>query len=651
MTSQVINKPGHSLPAEIPDFNDPEVAPATELDSWRKLATPINIIALAWALFQIGLLIWPDIDILVRRSAHVGFACAMALSLSLRKRMSFWLAGLLLVLSLSPSIYLYLELGRLYDRIADLDPVLQTDFLFGLMLLVLVLAASYLRLGWGLVILTIIFIFYQLMGGLLPGYLNHSVGGISMFTDTLFLAEGGLFGVPTGVSVEIIYYFILFAAIFDVFGGGRLLIDMALWLTGRQVGGPAKAAVVASALTGTVSGSAVANVMSVGIFTIPLMKRVGYGATFAAGVEAAASTGGQIMPPVMGAGAFIMADFLQIPYKTVMLGALFPALLYFAGLFVAVHLQARFRNITIVDSSEIKPIGAVLRGRWHLLLPLLWLIFQMVRGYDLIGALVQTTLLTILAGSIVPTSRRPLLPLIEALMRASERAVVVALPCALASVIVMVISLTGLGTKFSSLIIAIAGGNLFLAVALGGLGALILGCGMPTTSAYIMAAILVAPALVQLGIDPLVAHLYIFYLAVLSMVTPPVALAAYAAASLAGCSATAAGLRAFQLALPALAISAAMVLQPSLVLWGGWELLFSIIQAASANALLAVTFIGWLGRPLGIFPRVMAFGIVILMLWPSLVPTLIGFALALGLVVYGYRNSAWKWRSLSKESQ
>lgn len=651
MTSQVINKPDHSLPAEIPDFNDPEVAPATELDSWCKLATPINIIALAWALFQIGLLIWPDIDILVRRSAHVGFACAMALSLSLRKRMSFWLAGLLLVLSLSPSIYLYLELGRLYDRIADLDPVLQTDFLFGLMLLVLVLAASYLRLGWGLVILTIIFIFYQLLGGLLPGYLNHSVGGISMFTDTLFLAEGGLFGVPTGVSVEIIYYFILFAAIFDVFGGGRLLIDMALWLTGRQVGGPAKAAVVASALTGTVSGSAVANVMSVGIFTIPLMKRVGYGATFAAGVEAAASTGGQIMPPVMGAGAFIMADFLQIPYKTVMLGALFPALLYFTGLFVAVHLQARFRNITIVDSSEIKPIGAVLRGRWHLLLPLLWLIFQMVRGYDLIGALVQTTLLTILAGSIVPTSRRPLLPLIEALMRASERAVVVALPCALASVIVMVISLTGLGTKFSSLIIAIAGGNLFLAVALGGLGALILGCGMPTTSAYIMAAILVAPALVQLGIDPLVAHLYIFYLAVLSMVTPPVALAAYAAASLAGCSATAAGLRAFQLALPALAISAAMVLQPSLVLWGGWELLFSIIQAASANALLAVTFIGWLGRPLGIFPRVMAFGIVILMLWPSLVPTLIGFALALGLVVYGYMGSAWKWRSLSKESQ
>jgi TRAP-type uncharacterized transport system fused permease subunit len=218
-------------------------------------------------------------------------------------------------------------------------------------------------------------------------------------------------------------------------------------------------------------------------------------------------------------------------------------------------------------------------------------------------------------------------------------------------VIVMVISLTGLGTKFSSLIIAIAGGNLFLAVALGGLGALILGCGMPTTSAYIMAAILVAPALVQLGIDPLVAHLYIFYLAVLSMVTPPVALAAYAAASLAGCSATAAGLRAFQLALPALAISAAMVLQPSLVLWGGWELLFSILQAASANALLAVTFIGWLGRPLGIFPRAMAFGIVILMLWPSLVLTLIGFGLALGLVVYGYRGWAWKWRSLSKESQ
>ncbi|MCC2097224.1 MAG: TRAP transporter fused permease subunit, partial [Hyphomicrobiales bacterium] len=404
---------------------------------------------------------------------------------------------------------------------------------------------------------------------------------------------------------------------------------------------PAKAAVVASALTGSISGSAVANVMSTGIFTIPLMKRVGYSSDFAGGTEAAASTGGQIMPPVMGAGAFIMADFLQVPYQHVVLGALIPSLLYFAGIFAAVDLQARRSNIKRLTREEIGSISEAFRERWHMLLPLVWLIVQIVRGYDVISAVVEASALTVIFGTLRATTRMPAVTLVEALIRAAERTVVVALPCALASIVVMVISLTGLGTKLSAMIVDVSAGNLWLAVAFGGVGCLILGCGMPTTSAYIMAAILVAPALAKLGVDPMVGHLYIFYVAVLANVTPPVALAAYAAASVAGSSANKTSWRAFSLAMPGLAVAWAMVLQPSIVKWGSpGELSFAVLQAFMANMAISIAMVGWLGRPLNLGLRALAMVIALLMLTPTLNTTIVAFIAFAGLAAFGFSPMA-----------
>lgn len=626
--------------------DDPEAISATGLTGWSGLLHPVNFIALGWTLFQLSLLYWQTTDILIKRSGHVGFACALGLALllfsgdRLSRTMKFVVGLAILLVCLSPAIYIYMSMERIYDRVPEIDDVLTLDYVFGSLLLGLVIVISYFRIGWGLVALTLVFIGYQLLAPYTSGFLAHNIRGVAIFMDTLFLGQQGLFGIPTGISTNVIFYFILFAAIYDIYGGGRLIIDMALWVTGRRMGGPAKAAVVASALTGSISGSAVANVMSTGIFTIPLMKRVGYSSEFAGGTEAAASTGGQIMPPVMGAGAFIMADFLQVPYQHVVLGALIPSLLYFAGIFAAVDLQARRSNIKRLTREEIGSIATAFRERWHMLLPLIWLIGQIVRGYDVISAVVEASALTVVFGSLRASTRMPMMTLVEALIRAAERTVVVALPCALASIVVMVISLTGLGTKLSSVIVDISAGNLWLAVAFGGIGCLILGCGMPTTSAYIMAAILVAPALAKLGVDPMVGHLYIFYVAVLANVTPPVALAAYAAASVAGSAANKTSWRAFSLAMPGLAVAWAMILQPSIVKWGSpAELSFAVLQAFLANMAISVAVVGWLGRPLNAAMRAGAGVIAVLMLTPTLNTSLIGLAGFAGLVVYGYASS------------
>ncbi len=624
---------------DVDKIGDPEAASRVSARGWRDLLSPVNLLALSWVFFQIGLLIWPDTDLMIKRSAHLGFACAVGFALALRGSRYSLLTWPIAVLSLAPAVYLVLSISRIYDRIPELDPVLPWDFLFGGLLLVLVLEASRRSVGLGLVLLAGIFGLYQLFGDLLPGVLGHRIGGITRFMDTLFLSQEGLFGVPTGVAAEVIFYFVLFAAVFDIYGGGRLIIDLAIRLTGGFVGGPAKAAAVASGMTGSISGSAVANVMSTGIFTIPLMKRAGYSARFSAGTEAAASTGGQIMPPVMGAGAFVMADFLQIPYSTVVLGALVPALLYYVGLLIAVDLQARRENIQPLPASEIVSIGDSLRARWHVLVPLVFLIVQIARGFDVVTAVAMSTALTVIVGSLRPSTRMGPLPILEAMIRAGERAVVVALPCALASIIVMAISMTGLGTKFSALILSVAAGNLWLAVGLGGLGCLILGCGMPTTSAYIMAAILVAPALVQLGVPDLVAHMYIFYVAVLANVTPPVALAAYAAAGLARCRASKAGWQAFMLALPGLAVAWAMVLHPDLVTWEDpLGFVWAAVQATTANALLSVAIIGWMGQRLGPVSRALFVMASLFMLVPVPLLSLAGMIMIPILVLYGFRH-------------
>ena len=610
-----------------------------DLARWAALAQPAAIIAIAWSLVQIAFVIWPQIDTFTKRALHVSFAVSLGFALigrvsgGNRPRWSF---GALSLIALSPGLYISIQSDFLTSgRIQGLDPVRGLDYFFGFMLIAMVFLVCQRILGWGLVAFAAIFVAYFFLGPYLPYSLAHRYVGVERFIDMQFLSLQGLFGVPTGVSVSTVFYFIFFAAIYDVFGGGRLIIDFAMTLTGRRVGGPAKAAVVASGLLGSVSGSAVANVMSTGIFTIPLMRRAGNDPRFAGGVEAAASTGAQLVPPVMGAAAFIMADFLQISYQTIVLAAIFPAIAYYLALLLMVDLDARSRPISIVEMPRNQPAREVLVSRGHLLLPLIWLAYRIVDGYPVEGAAIEAAVMTVVVGTLRKTSRQPVVAIVEGFVLAAERTVTVALPCALAGIVIAIISFTGLGTKFTSFMVNVAAGEVGILLALTMFASLVLGAGMPTTSAYIMAAILLAPGLVTLGVEPIVAHFFVFYFAILSMVTPPVALAAYAAAAITKASASGTGWRALVLSLPGFVIPYAAVMHPGLLLVGpAGDTIWALCSVILGLAALSASIIGWLFRKLALWERAAFLCLGVLTVSPGIPVTLLATSLLLVFAIY-----------------
>ena len=612
------------------------------LARWSDVADPILLIALAWALAQIAFVVWPQIDTLVQRALHVGFALALAFAMlghgappRSARRIAWAVVGLV---AFAPALYIAANAGYLTaERLQGVDPVGELDYALGLVLVVALFEASRRVLGLGMTIFAAVFVAYFFAGALMPGDLGHRYTGLERFIDIQFLSLHGIFGVPTGVSAQTVFYFILFAAVYDVYGGGRMIIEIAFAITGRATGGPAKAAVLSSGMLGTVSGSAVANVMSDGIFTIPLMKRMGYSPRFAGAVEAAASTGGQMVPPVMGAAAFIMADYLRVPYQTIALAAILPSVTYYLALLLMVDLKARREGLQRADAIGARSIGEVLAARGHLLVPLVWLVWRVVSGHPVEAAAIEACAATILVGSVRGATRRRPLAIVEALAVAAERTISVALPCAVAGIVVAVIAFTGLGTKFTGLMVWIAGGSALVLLVLTMFASLVLGTGMPTTSAYIMAAVLLAPALIEAGMLPLAAHFFIFYFSILSMVTPPVALAAYAAASIARASPAQTGWSAFVLCLPGFLIPYAAIMHPGM-LWAGdagdaaWGL-FNVLLGFSA---LSFAVIGWLLRPLGVAWRAFFAALGVLTLLPDLASSVVCGVLFAAAV-------AWLW--------
>ncbi|MBI1201100.1 MAG: TRAP transporter fused permease subunit [Rhodopseudomonas sp.] len=617
-----------------PDRNNDSEATESSiltLKRWPDLLDPASLIALAWTLAQIAFVIWPSIDTLAQRALHVGFALALAVTMFGRDRSTMvrHAYALLGILAFVPALYIAWNAGYLTgERVQGLDGVTPVQFGLGLFFIVALFEAGRRSLGLGLTIFSALFVLYFFLGPYLPGALGHRYSGLERFVDTEFLSLQGVFGVPVGVSVSTVFYFIFFAAIYDVYGGGKMIIQLAFALTGRAVGGPAKAAVVSSGLLGSVSGSAVANVMSTGIFTIPLMKRVGYAPTFAGAVEAAASTGGQLVPPVMGAAAFIMADYLQVPYQTIVLAAILPAAVYYLALLLMVDLKARAENLGVTDSSEHSPIREVIASRGHLLIPLAWLVYRIVSGFPVENSALEASVITVIVGTLRAGTRRSLLTIVEALIVSAERTVVVALPCALAGVVVAIIAFTGLGTKFTGTMIWLSGGNLWLLLSFTMLASLILGTGMPTTSAYIMAAVLLAPALTAIGVTPITAHFFIFYFAILSMVTPPVALAAYAAASISRASASGTGWSAFRLSMPGFLIPFGIVMHPGMLLIGTLgDTIWGLVTVIFGFGCIAIALIGWFLRPIQMPWRLLFVALGILSILPDLWTTAAAFIL------------------------
>ena len=489
------------------------------------------------------------------------------------------------------------------------------DLTWGAVTLVVVLELTRRTVGWGLVVICLGAVAYAFVGPRLPGLLAHRGYGPVRLLEQLYLSTEGIWGVPLGVSADFVYLFILFGAVLDVAGGGALFIGLANRIAGRTRGGPAKTAAVASGLMGSLSGSAVANTVTTGAFTIPLMKRAGFTPRWAGAVEAASSTGGQLMPPVMGAGAFILATWTNIPYVQVAVAAVVPALLYYGALLAAIHFRASRMGIEPVDPDTREEVAS----RIHLLLPLAVIVVYLAMGRSPMRAafwgVVSAGAVTFLRASTRPSRH----DFEEAVLAAGRGTVQVAAACAAAGIVVGVASLTGIGLRMSELIITLAGGNLFPALVLTALGSIVLGMGLPTTAAYVVLAALGAPALVELGVPLLAAHLFIFYFGALSNVTPPVSLAAFAAAGIAGSPPMRTAVTGMGLAAAGFLVPFAFVYGPGLLLIGSpGTIAVAILTGVAGVIALAAAVVGWLRGPLGPLDRALLGAAAVALVFPGL---------------------------------
>ncbi|WP_147108335.1 TRAP transporter permease [Nesterenkonia populi] len=554
------------------------------------------LLAIAWSIFHVYSAAFGAPDSMVFRPVHVamGTAVVFATAPMLRRwqkkgvapdeamdEMSIqsecdkrpepvWMTALDLLLvmaSLGIAAFYWLEAGRITTRVQFVDSILVVDVLVGIGITILVLEACRRIAGLSLSLLVLIFLAYQAWGNHLPGLLYHQGLSLERFVELQFLTLQGMFSTPVGVSADYVFYFVLFAAFLEVSGGGRLFINIALALTGRFRGGPAKAAIVGSALMGSVNGSSVANVASTGVFTIPLMKHIGFKARFAAAVEAMASTGGQILPPIMGAGAFIMAQMIGMPYHEVIVAAIIPAVLYFVSAFFMVNKQSAKDGIQATPKDERVGLREIIT-RIHLLAPFLYLVYMVLSGRSLMSAAFESIVVALVVGFLHRATWFTPYAVLKALENGARRAVSVALPCAAAGIVVGVIIQTNIGLRFTELIFALSGGHVGLALVLVAVVTIILGMGMPSTAAYIMAAVLTAPPLIEMGVAPLVAHMFIFYFSCLAMITPPVALSSFAAASIAGSPIARTGLTAFNISIAAYLVPFAFAFSPALLLEG-----------------------------------------------------------------------------------
>ncbi len=561
----------------------------------------ITVFAVAASLYHLYYAYAHPFFALDHRALHWFFMSILIFALyPLSKTRSPWhrmsvLDGVFLIASGTICIWLFLNSTPIMNRAGSYETL---DVVMGCLLALIVLEASRRSTGLSVTLIAIVFILYALLGPWLPDVLSHKGYSIKRLATYLSLSTDGIFGVPVGVSANFILLFILYGTLLRKTGAGEFFTDIAFALTGWTKGGPAKAAVVSSTFFGMISGSSVANTVTTGSFTIPLMKRTGYPAHFAAGVEASASTMGQIMPPVMGAAAFIMAEFLAIPYFKVCVAAFIPATLAFFATFMQVHFRAVSLGLTGLPKSDLPSIRDTLARGWHHLFSVFALIFFLMEDYSPERAVFWAIAVTILTSLVMAAVRRESmkdfgLSILDGLREGAIGSVQVAAACAAAGIIIGSITMTGLGLKFSSFVVDASQGYLFLALPFTMIACLFLGMGVPTTAQYIIITSLVAPALVDMGVLAIAAHLFILYFGTRADITPPVALAAYAGAGIAQSDPWKTGLTAFQLGIAGFIIPFMFVYAPELLMIGDWpSILLAVCTATFGVVCLAAAVQG-----------------------------------------------------------
>ncbi|MFT7370889.1 MAG: TRAP transporter 4TM/12TM fusion protein [Octadecabacter sp.] len=611
---------------------------------------------------------------LVHRGIHLSFVLSLVFLLfGLRKSSNMvspkaWyrfdgvplIDVVLAMLAMAAAMYLpLLPPEALAKRVGNPSP---SDIFMGSCLLILTLEATRRSIGPTLPIIGLLFIGFAYFGPWMPGALKHGGSSWLGIINHLYMTNQGIYGIAIGVMAKYVFLFILFGVLATRIGLGQLFIDIALVIAGRYSGGPAKVAIFSSAFMGTISGSSIANTVTTGALTIPAMKKVGYPAHFAAAVEATSSTGGQITPPILGAAAFIMVEYLEIPLRDVLAAALFPALLHYFGIFIMVHLEAKKLGLRGLRAEELPKLGVVLRDHWLSLIPLIILVYFILSGRTPDFAAVYGIIACVVVGFLNPIHRLTIPDLWASLAAGAKNTLAVGAAAATVGVVVGVVTLTGVGFRlgyvvvqtatdigifFSSLPVlgyfTVGQWTLFTSLILIAFSCIIMGAGIPTTATYIILVAVAAPALAQLQVEPLVAHFFVFYYGVLADITPPVALAAYAAAGIAGSNPFKTGNTAFRLGIAKALVPFVFVYSPALLLvadgFTWWLFSVTLLGAMLGIASLGVAFSGYLFVPLKKWERWWVALVSFLFIAPGLATMAVGLVLMLPIVVLQLRRA------------
>lgn len=538
---------------------------------------------------------------------------------------------LLAILSAVPSLFVIIEAPRLEGRWEFVTPILDSELAIGILLVIMLLEAVRRAVAPAMAGLALAAVLYLLFGHFLPGILYHRPYSLREAIEICYLVvDDGIYGSFTGISAVFVALFVIFGAFIYEMGLGQYFIDLAVRVAGKSTGGPAKIAVISSACFGTLSGSAAANVFATGTFTIPMMKRIGYRPQFAGSVEAAASTGGQLMPPIMGAGAFLMAEITHIPYLSICIAAALPAVLYFFSVGMMVHLEALKYKLKGLGEIDAPSLSTLLKDS-YLILPVAGLLVLMIKGYSPFRAAFVATLISVAISFLNRKTWMTPRKIVSALERGAKDMIMIAGACSCAGLITSVLMNTGLGLKFSTLVISSSQGIFLIAALLIMISSLILGMGLPTTAAYVLAVAAGGPALIKMGGELLSVHLFVFYFAILACVTPPVALAAYAGAAIAKTDPLKTGFEASKLVLAGYLIPYMMLYNPGLMLRGSWsEILLSFALAIFTIIFLAMAVEGYSpGGPLNFLERFLALVACVIFPFPLLFDRLTSFILAI----------------------
>lgn len=615
----------------------------------------ILVLSVGLAAYHLYSAYFGSFDALRHRSLHTGVIAALVFILYpaffKRKKDKVSLFDILwMIAALSTAAYMFIDYEGIAIRMSVYMPN-SFDILFGFILILVVIEGGRRVAGPALTILSVLFLAYAFFGQYAPEMFRHSGKDIEDIVTYMYLSTEGIFGIAISVSASYIILFILFGAFLNASGMGKFFTDISMGLAGHTSGGPAKVSVISSGLLGSINGSALANVVTTGAFTIPLMKRVGYKPEFSGAVEATASVGGQILPPVMGATAFIMAETLGMPYNQIALAAILPALLYYLGIIFIVHFRAKKLGLNGMSKEELPSVMETMKKGGHLLIPIIVLVGLLIAGKTPLFAAFFAIILAVIVSWFNKETRMGPKKIIKAMEDGVRSSLGVAMSCAIVGIIVGVSTLTGLGPKLTQSILVLGQGEIFLTLILTMVACIVMGMGLPSIPTYIITATMAAPALLELGIAPFLTHMFVFYFGILANVTPPVALAAFAGAGIAGGNPTKTGFEALRLALSGFIIPFIFVLSPELLMQdvsGPFEVILvtftSVLGILALSAALERYFITDMNLPVSLLSLAGSITLIV----PGTITDIVGIVLLSGVILYQFSKKAKQAQSVHK---